>query len=130
VEEKKSEVEDKEDLAPYPLLPESSMPSASIKLKPRERTSSPPKRRIEEDEHRRSPGAFLREDPSEEKEEEMYPYDGTEDNPAMEDIAMSPIPFDHREDPVTLMELPEDIMTLPISPCGPNDDPAVAASRS
>jgi hypothetical protein len=121
VEEKKSEVEDKDDLAPHPSLPESSMSFASIKLKSRERASSALKRKTEADDHRASPRVFSREDPGEEKEEEMYPYDGTEDNSDMDDIAMSPIPFD-REDPVTLMELPEDIMTIPISPCGPNDD--------
>ena len=41
----------------------------------------------------------------------------------VDDIAMSPIPFDH-EDPATLMELPANILTMPISPCGPHDDPA------
>jgi hypothetical protein len=40
----------------------------------------------------------------------------------VEDIPMSPIPFD-REDPATLMEVPEDIMSMPISPCCPHDDP-------
>lgn len=40
----------------------------------------------------------------------------------LEDIAMSPLPFD-REDPSTLMALPGNILSLPISPCGPNDDP-------
>jgi hypothetical protein len=53
--------------------------------------------------------------------------DDDDDNSArglrVEDIAMSPIPFDH-EDPATLMELPENILTMPISPCGPHDDPA------
>eukprot|EP00934_Nitzschia_sp_Nitz4_P008083 Nitzschia sp. Nitz4//scaffold8_size234185//9733//12128//NITZ4_001229-RA/size234185-processed-gene-0.251-mRNA-1//1//CDS//3329559722//8073//frame0 len=39
----------------------------------------------------------------------------------VEDIAMSPIPLD-REDPTTLMALPENILSLPISPCGPNDE--------
>lgn len=39
----------------------------------------------------------------------------------VDDIAMSPLPFD-QEDPTTLMDLPEDIMTLPISPCGPHDE--------
>lgn len=35
-------------------------------------------------------------------------------------MAMTPIPFD-REDPTTLMEVPEDLLKLPISPCGPHD---------
>eukprot|EP00980_Cylindrotheca_fusiformis_P021481 scaffold8353_cov138-Cylindrotheca_fusiformis.AAC.12 len=49
-------------------------------------------------------------------------YQGAEENTPVEDIVMSPIPFD-REDPTTLMELPENILTLPISACGPNDEP-------
>lgn len=53
---------------------------------------------------------------------------GTDAPEEVEDIAMSPIPMD-REDPTSLMELPENILTLPISPCGPNDDPFVASSR-
>lgn len=38
----------------------------------------------------------------------------------IEDIAMSPISMD-REDPGSLMELPDNLLTLPISPCGPHD---------
>lgn len=53
---------------------------------------------------------------------------GTDAPEEVEDIAMSPIPMD-REDPTSLMELPENILTLPISPCGPNDDPLVGSSR-
>lgn len=41
----------------------------------------------------------------------------------VDDIAMSPLPFDH-EDPATLMELPENILTMPISSCGLHDEPA------
>ena len=37
------------------------------------------------------------------------------------DAPLSPLPFDHHEDPTTLLELPENIMSLPISPCGPYD---------
>jgi hypothetical protein len=44
--------------------------------------------------------------------------DESMDHQPMEDIQMSPIPFD-REDPVSLM----DLLSLPISPCGPNDEP-------
>lgn len=52
---------------------------------------------------------------------EEFPFD--EDNPAAEDdIRMSPLPFDGREDPTTLMELPENLLKLPISPVGPGDD--------
>lgn len=53
--------------------------------------------------------------------DEEFPFD-EEPDPAGD--AMSPLPFDHREDPTTLMELPENILTLPISPCGPNDGAA------
>jgi hypothetical protein len=58
---------------------------------------------------------------------DFYPHDSSvdDDDPAAEntsvdEIQMSPIPFD-REDPTSLMELPENIMILPISPCGPYD---------
>lgn len=129
MEEKKSDFEDKEDLPTYSSLPESSVSSARIEVEPRECTSSPLKSKEVDDGNRASPDVLLEEDPIGQKEDEMYPFDGTESDPAVDDIAMSPIPFD-REDPATLMELPEDIMTLPISPCGPNDDPALTASRS
>ena len=45
---------------------------------------------------------------------------GTEAPTRIEDIAMSPISMD-RDDPGSLMELPENLLTLPISPCGPHD---------
>ena len=45
----------------------------------------------------------------------------------VDDIPMSPLPYD-REDPVSLMALPDDIMTLPISPCGPHDEHGTAAT--
>ena len=54
------------------------------------------------------------------QEGEVFPYDGSDNNKGVEDIAMSPLPFD-REDPTTLMELPENLLSLPISACGPND---------
>jgi len=41
----------------------------------------------------------------------------------VEDIEMSPISQADHEDPSTLMHLPDNLMTLPISPCGPHDDP-------
>jgi len=44
-----------------------------------------------------------------------------EPNPAMDDDIVSPLPFDHHEDPTSLMELPANLLSLPISPCGPND---------
>lgn len=43
----------------------------------------------------------------------------------VDDIAMSPIPFE-LEDPSTIMELPENLLTMPISPCGPDDEPVIA----
>lgn len=42
-------------------------------------------------------------------------------DPAADDYSLSPLPFE-REDPTTLMELPDDILHLPISSCGPHDD--------
>ena len=50
--------------------------------------------------------------------EDEYPSDEEQD-PANE--RMSPLPFDQHEDPSSLMELPDNILSLPISPCGPND---------
>jgi len=75
-------------------------------------------------EYRASPGEFLS------KEYEVKPAvkgedDQSEEAQAVDDIAMSPIPFD-REDPVSLMDLPDDILALPISPCGPHDVPALS----
>lgn len=56
--------------------------------------------------------------PSQRKKDDSYPFD-EEQNPA--DGSVSPLPFDHHEDPSSLMDLPDDILSLPISPCGPND---------
>lgn len=39
-----------------------------------------------------------------------------------DDYSLSPLPFEEREDPSSLMELPDDILHLPISSCGPQDD--------
>lgn len=48
--------------------------------------------------------------------------EGTEAPMIVDDIAMSPISL-KRNDPAALMVLPENILSLPISPCGPHDDP-------
>lgn len=48
-----------------------------------------------------------------------YPSDEDPDPAAAR--CLSPLPFDSHEDPCSLMELPENILSLPISPCGPND---------
>ena len=50
--------------------------------------------------------------------EDEYPSD-EEQNPS--NARLSPLPYDQHEDPSSLMELPENILSLPISPCGPND---------
>ena len=42
-------------------------------------------------------------------------------DPAADEYSLSPLPFE-REDPTTLMELPDDILHMPISSCGPHDD--------
>lgn len=79
----------------------------------------------DESESRASPGGFL---PKEEKKGEESVKEEDEDSEsaqAVDDIAMSPISYD-REDPMTLMDLPDDILALPISPCGPHDDPALS----
>jgi len=79
-------------------------------------------------EYRASPGEFLRIKENEVKQAvKEREDDHSEEAQAVDDIAMSPIPYD-REDPVTLMDLPDDILALPISPCGPHDDPALSLS--
>jgi len=56
-----------------------------------------------------------------EKDEEDYPFD-EEQNPALDSSgAVSPLPFDDQEDPGSIMALPENLLSLPISPCGPTD---------
>ena len=52
-------------------------------------------------------------------EEDDYPFEEKQ-NPTYIRETVSPLPFDH-EDPASLMELPDNILSLPISPCGPND---------
>ena len=126
--------EKKDEFEPYPSLMASTSadsqspltakdfgigPSSSSNIKREEKVI------LGQDENRTSPGMFARDDGADEKEIEMYPYDETETPAAVDDIPMSPIPFD-REDPTTLMELPENLLTLPISPCGPHDEPAPA----
>lgn len=60
------------------------------------------------------------------KHDEVRPEDEDEkkvEDPRVDDdeYSLSPIPFE-REDPVvSLLEVPEDILKLPISPCGPHD---------
>lgn len=53
------------------------------------------------------------------KDDDDYPSDEDPDPAAAR--CLSPLPFDSHEDPSSLMELPENILSLPISPCGPND---------
>ena len=52
----------------------------------------------------------------------MKDDDQSEEVQDVDDIPMSPIPYD-REDPMTLMELPDDLLNLPLSSCGPHDNP-------
>jgi len=72
-------------------------------------------------EPRASPGGFLKEHEEGVKDDDEH----SEEAQAVDDIAMSPIPYD-REDPMTLMDLPDDLLALPISACGPHDDPAAS----
>jgi hypothetical protein len=77
----------------------------------------------DQSEARASPGLLLSVDENGNVEAMRTDDDESMDHQPMEDIQMSPIPFD-REDPVSLMDLPENLLSLPISPCGPNDEPA------
>jgi len=58
------------------------------------------------------------------RDNDDFPFD--EDDPADDDdddaMRMSPLPYDGHEDPMTLLELPENLLKLPISPVGPQDD--------
>lgn len=79
----------------------------------------------DETESRASPGGLLSINESETKQKLKEEDDHSEEAQAVDDIAMSPISY-NREDPVTLMDLPEDILALPIEPYGPHDDPALS----
>lgn len=121
-----------ESRVPYPSLAESSS-QISLKLNPRKISSASHAddgKDEEGDENlvdrstpvtaRSSPVSIARASPVSARISIVVA--GTEASAKVDEIAMSPIPFD-REDPTTLMELPDNILTLPISPCGPNDDP-------
>jgi hypothetical protein len=75
-------------------------------------------------EHRASPGKFIPVTGEDEINEAMEEDNNSEEGQPVDDISMSPLPYD-REDPVTLLDLPDDIMNLPISSCGPHDDRAL-----
>jgi hypothetical protein len=52
------------------------------------------------------------------RDSDDYPFD--EDNPAADDISVSPLPFD--EDPTSLLDFPDNILQLAISPCALQDN--------
>eukprot|EP00339_Tiarina_fusa_P013233 CAMPEP_0117068934 /NCGR_PEP_ID=MMETSP0472-20121206/48319_1 /TAXON_ID=693140 ORGANISM="Tiarina fusus, Strain LIS" /NCGR_SAMPLE_ID=MMETSP0472 /ASSEMBLY_ACC=CAM_ASM_000603 /LENGTH=706 /DNA_ID=CAMNT_0004791209 /DNA_START=33 /DNA_END=2153 /DNA_ORIENTATION=+ len=128
VEEKKSDAGEKEEESYHPPdRAPSSVPLGSLS-NTRDRRS--PSTCMDKDmgEEKNRSKQERRTDEARPKDDEMYPYNATkddddpaaDDNNSVDDIQMSPIPLD-REDPSTLMELPENIMILPISPCGPKD---------
>lgn len=98
-------------------------PKVKISISPRPELSEPMSSLDQEG----TPGIFVpvREDNLDNTMQESGNF---EEGQPVDDIAMSPIPYD-REDPVTLMDLPYDILTLPISPCGPHDDPCSDLSK-
>jgi hypothetical protein len=128
VEEKKSDSGEKEEtncLPPDKTL--SSVPLGNLSNSREKQDSRSPRIDEETEDKKVRPGKERGTDNAGAKDDDMYDYDGTadDDDPAAEnnsvdDIQMSPIPFD-REDPTTLMELPENLMMIPISPCGPKD---------
>lgn len=127
-EEKKAEDvdEQKHDVPPYPSPTGSHTSSTSIHSKSLE-TKDRSLQANEEEELHASPETFSQGDGTgdgtddDDLSQGDASDDGTEgDEPPVDDIAMSPIPFD-QEDPKTLMELPENLLSLPISPCGPHD---------
>ncbi|KAL3913750.1 MAG: hypothetical protein SGARI_000497 [Bacillariaceae sp.] len=107
------------------LEPVDEMEGLDPAEKPQERDSSVSEEdeKIDSSDLRASPGLFLSID--EDGNVEAMPLEDEEmksEIDPVEDIAMSPIPYDH-EDPASLMDLPSNLLCLPISPCGPNDDP-------
>mmetsp|Transcript_23196 Transcript_23196/g.40815 ORF Transcript_23196/g.40815 Transcript_23196/m.40815 type:complete len:697 (+) Transcript_23196:76-2166(+) len=100
-----------------------SSPCSSVEQQ-QERESSEEKE--DDSGSRASPALLLSVDENGNVEAMRAEDDGSDNDQAVDDIAMSPIPFD-REDPDTLMDLPDNLLTLPISPCGPNDDPVMSS---
>jgi len=144
VEEEKKSSDVEKLVRSQQLLGEILSPKAKTASRPEpmktESRSSPDQEEIEREcfgngtkkkdksESRASPGDFLplKKGASEANQEAVEGDDDqSEEAQAVDDIAMSPISYD-REDPVTLMDLPDDILALPISPCGPHDDPALS----
>jgi hypothetical protein len=148
----KEETEDKTEkvsLVPYPSISNSSESSIKLDTIPKIESpdaggdAGPPQELQQRDsseidfkmedlsEMRASPGLLLSVD--EDGNVEAMPQgddDKSEDleHNDVEDIQMSPIAYD-REDPISLMDLPENLLSLPISPCGPNDDPVMGCFR-
>jgi hypothetical protein len=148
----KEEAQDKTEkvsLVPYPSISHSSESSIKLAVPPKiesadagggtgppqelqQRDSSEIEFKMEDlSEMRASPGLILSVD--EDGNVEAMPQ-GDDDKSVdmehndVEDIQMSPIAYD-REDPISLMDLPENLLSLPISPCGPNDDPVMGCFR-
>jgi hypothetical protein len=150
----KEDTEDKTEkvvVIPYPSISNSSDSSVKLDVPPKlesldaGRDSVPPQELQQRDssenefkledlsEMRASPGLLLSVD--EDGNVEAMPQNDDDDAKSedqehndVEDIQMSPIAYD-REDPISLMDLPENLLSLPISPCGPNDDPVVGCFR-
>ena len=90
-----------------------------------------------QEELRTSPSMFDKEAFERDRDRSSGAVDAGGESPAMDDISMSPIPFEREEEeandkerinPTTLMALPENILTLPISPFGPHDEAAATSS--
>ena len=138
--------DDDSDDEPFPSLLESSCSSASKHFEEQdERRSSPGMvasssvsnvQNEDQKELRTSPSMFDRKAFERGKDRSSTSLDGGGEVLAMDDISMSPIPFDRDElveekervDPTTLMALPENILKLPISPFGPHDESALSSS--
>lgn len=57
----------------------------------------------------------------EDDNDDAYPSD-EEQNPAFDDRGeVTPLPFNDDQDHASLMDLPDNLLSLPISPCGPGD---------
>ena len=147
VEEKKES--DEAAVVPYPSVTKVSQPTIksdpTLGIEPvvkmdesdpveeiQQRDSSEEDEKMDETELRASPGLYLSVDENGNVEASMSQDDEEikvelheeikAETQQVADIPMSPLPFE-QEDPVSLMDLPANLLCLPISPCGPNDDP-------
>ena len=147
--EEKKESDEASAVVPYPSVTKVSRPTIksdpTIGIEPaikmdesdpldeiQQRDSSEEDDKRDSTELRASPGLYISVDANGNVEASMSQDDDEikvemhdlkeEAQHAVADIPMSPLPYD-QEDPGSLMDLPANLLCMPISACGPNDDP-------